>query len=127
MTNDYEKYAKARQEALLSGEHKPHRYVEKPMMREMLPDLTGMRVLMLGCGTGEEAKLLEQAGAAELVGVDLSENSIRIAEETYPKYEFVVGDMHKLPFDNDSFDFVYSSLTVHYSSDPGSVYAEIYG
>jgi SAM-dependent methyltransferase len=33
--------------------------------------------------------------------------------------------MHKLPFDDGIFDFVYSSLTVHYSSVPVDVYREV--
>jgi ubiquinone/menaquinone biosynthesis C-methylase UbiE len=33
--------------------------------------------------------------------------------------------MHKLPFDDGTFDFVYSSLTVHYSSEPLAVYKEV--
>jgi ubiquinone/menaquinone biosynthesis C-methylase UbiE len=126
MFNDYDKYAKARQDALLNGASKPHRFVEKPMMRSMLGDLSGKKVLMLGCGTGEETALLEEFGAGDLVGMDLSENSIKIAAETYPRYQFVVGDMHELPFGDGEFDFVYSSLTIHYSDNPEKVYAEIY-
>lgn len=126
MFNDYDKYAKKRQEALLEGTSKPHRFVEKPMMRSMLPDLSAKKILMLGCGTGEETKLLEEFGAVDLTGIDLSSKSIEIAKETYPKYCFLAGDMHHLPFEDETFDFVYSSLTIHYSSNPKTVYSEIY-
>jgi SAM-dependent methyltransferase len=34
--------------------------------------------------------------------------------------------MHSLDFDNDSFDFIYSSLTIHYSPNPTDVYKEVY-
>jgi SAM-dependent methyltransferase len=37
-----------------------------------------------------------------------------------------VGDMHQLPFEDKSFDFVYSSLAVHYSDNPEMVYKEVY-
>ena len=114
MVNDYDKYAKMRQEQLKSGGKRPHRFIEKPMMRELLPNLSGKRVLMLGCGTGEEALMLNEFGATDLVGVDLSEESIRLAKESYPDFEFVAGDMHDLPFKDGEFDFVYSSLAVHY-------------
>ena len=126
MFNEYDKYAKERQEKLLKGTSKPHRFAEKPMMFSMLSNLTGKKVLLLGCGTGEETKMLESFGAVDMIGIDLSEESIRIAKETYPNYEFIVGDMHKLPFDNESFDYVYSSLTIHYSDKPNLVYDEIY-
>ena len=126
MINDYDKFAKERQEQLKKGEKRPHRFIEKPMMRELLPDLTGKKVLMLGCGTGEENVLLREFGATDIVGIDLSEESIRLAKESYPDCQFIVGDMHKLPFENNFFDFVYSSLAVHYSEEPESVYNEIY-
>ena len=106
MVNDYDKFAKERQEQLKKGEKRPHRFIEKPMMRELLPDLAGKKVLMLGCGTGEESLLLREFGASDIIGVDLSEESIRLAKESYPECEFIVGDMHKLPFNDKSFDFI---------------------
>lgn len=126
MFNDYNKYAKERQEKLLNGTSKPHRFVEKPMMFSMLPELKNQKVLLLGCGTGEETKMLESFGATDMIGIDLSDESIKIAKETYPNYEFVIGDMHNLPFENETFDFVYSSLTVHYSDKPNLIYDEVY-
>ena len=126
MVNDYDKFAKERQELLKKGQKRPHRFIEKPMMKELLPNLTSKKVLMLGCGTGEESLMLNEFGATDIVGIDLSEESIRLAKESYPNCEFIVGDMHKLPFEDNSFDFVYSSLAIHYSDNPESVYKEIY-
>lgn len=126
MVNDYDKFAKMRQEKILKGERKSHRFVEKPMMKAMLPDLTGKKVLMIGCGTGEESRIIKEYGATDIVGVDLSEESINIAKETYPDITFFIGDMHNLPFESNSFDFVYSSLAIHYSETPEKVYSEIY-
>ena len=126
MVNDYDKFAKERQEMLKKGTKRPHRFIEKPMMRELLPDLSGKKVLMLGCGTGEESLMLNEFGATDNIGVDLSEESIRIAEKSYPNCKFIIADMHKLPFENNEFDFVYSSLAIHYSENPEIVYKEIY-
>lgn len=126
MINDYDKFAKERQEQLKKGEKRPHRFIEKPMMRELLTSLVGKKILMLGCGTGEENLMLREFGATEIIGIDLSKESIQLAKESYPDCEFVVGDMHKLPFQENTFDFVYSSLAIHYSEDPESVYKEIH-
>lgn len=126
MVNDYDKYAATRQARFQKGESKPHRFVEKPAMRKLLPNLNGKDVLMLGCGTGEESLLLEEYGASSMKGVDLSAESVRIANESYPTHRFSVADMHKLSFADSSFDFVYSSLTVHYSSNPSDVYKEVW-
>lgn len=94
------------------------------MMRSMLPDLTSKKILMLGCGTGDESRILKEYGATDITGIDISEKSIEIAMESYTDVSFVAGDMHKLPFENETFDFVYSSLAIHYSDRPGEVYKE---
>lgn len=124
--NDYDNWAAIRQQELKAGEKLPHKFVEKPAMSKLLPDLRNKRVLLLGCGTGEESQLLAEYGAADMVGIDLSQESVRLAKESYPNITFVVGDMHQLDFDDNSFDFVYSSLTIHYSSQPDVVYKEIF-
>ena len=123
--NDYDKFAKSRQDELVSGEKKPHRFVEKPMMRSMLENLENKKVLMLGCGTGEESLMLRQFGATDLVGIDISKVSIDIAQKSYPESQFLVADMSKLPFKDDEFDYVYSSLAVHYTKDVEKVFKEV--
>ena len=101
--NDYDKFAEKRQQDLINGMKPSHRFVEKPMMKAMIPDLRGKKILMLGCGTGEEVDLLEAFGASKelLTGIDLSSKSIDLAKKAYPQVEFVVGDMNDLPFDNE--------------------------
>lgn len=126
MVNDYNKFAKQRQEELLAGLKPSHRFVEKPMMQSMLCDLTGKKVLLLGCGTGEESKMLQAFGATDITGIDISSKSIEIAKESYPDVKFEIGDMHNLNFEAESFDFVYSSLTIHYSENPEKVYNSVY-
>jgi ubiquinone/menaquinone biosynthesis C-methylase UbiE len=124
--NDYDQWAAERQKRLISGENLPHAYVEKPAMRNLLPNLKGKRVLLLGCGTGEESQLLAEFGASDMTGIDLSKESIRLASQTYPDIRFEVGDMHRLDFQAESFDFIYSSLTIHYSDKPKEVYQELH-
>ncbi len=126
MVNDYDFYAAQRQKDLLSNQSLPHRFIEKPAMKKLLPNLTGKSVLMLGCGTGEESLLLEQHGARNMHGIDPSAESIKLATNTYPGHKFSVGDMHQLDFADNTFDFIYSSLVIHYSQDPLSAYKEIY-
>ena len=126
MINDYNGKAKERQHNILNKVNRAHTYVEKPMMRSMLTDLNNKEVLLLGCGTGDESILLKEFNAEKITGIDLSKESIDIANKTYPKYKFIVGDMHQLPFRDSSFDFVYSSLAIHYSNHPEKVYEEVY-
>jgi len=124
--NDYDNYAAERQKDILSGEMKPHSLVEKPAMSKLLPSLKGKTVLMLGCGTGDESALLINQGAEKLVGIDISETSIALAKKSYPDCDFQVGDINKLEFNDGSFDFVYSSLAINYTSNPLGVYEEVF-
>ena len=124
-SNDYDKFAKMRQESIVKGVYKPHVYVEKPMMKKIIPNLKDKKVLLLGCGTGEESIFIEENGAKEIIGIDVSKESINIANKTYSKHKFYTGDMHKTDFEDNEFDFIYSSLAIHYSENPETVIKEI--
>ena len=56
-------------------------------MRFLVPE--GLRVLELGCGTGE---LLGALKPSKGVGVDISEKMIDVAKGKFPEMEFIVGD-----------------------------------
>lgn len=125
MDSEYDKYARQRQKEILNGEMKSHSLIEKPMMKEMITDLTGKKILLLGCGTGDESMLLKKYGATDITGIDLSEVSINIANECYPDCKFEVMDMLDLKFEDETFDYVYSSLTVHYEEKYEKVFKEV--
>ncbi|HSX28476.1 MAG TPA: class I SAM-dependent methyltransferase [Candidatus Saccharimonadales bacterium] len=103
-----------------------HSLYEKPAMYKLLPDLKGKRVLSLGCGSGEDSHYLKQQGAKSSVGIDISEELIKIAQQSYPECEFQTMDMEKLSFEDDSFDFVFASLALHYIEDWTRVMSEVY-
>ena len=86
-------------------------------MYKKLPDLKDKSILCIGCGTGEECEHLKSLGAKRVVGMDISKGLIDFAKKSYPDLEFQVMDMEKLDFADNSFDFVYSSLTMHYVKD----------
>ncbi|MGC4047172.1 MAG: methyltransferase domain-containing protein [Armatimonas sp.] len=46
--------------------------LESRAMVELLPSLKGLRVGDIGCGTGRYALVFARAGAAEVIGLDLS-------------------------------------------------------
>ena len=103
-----------------------HAYYEKPAMYKLLPDLHGKTVISLGCGTGEDSSNLKKQGASKSVGVDISEAQIEIAKSSYPECEFRVMDMEKLDFEDESFDFAYSSLALSYVKNWSKLLAEAY-
>jgi len=50
---------------------------EWPALRAMLPDVRDLRVLDLGCGFGWFCRWAREHGAAEVLGLDLSERMLR--------------------------------------------------
>ncbi len=71
---------------------------EAPFLKSVLEKAPSVRVLDLGCGTGEHSRFLNSLGC-ETVGVDRSETMIRKAKEEPVRggVEFVLGDIRKLP------------------------------
>ena len=113
----YSQFAQQWAQKVRSGENITHTYLEKPGMYAALPDLKGKAVLCVGCGTGEECQEIMSRGAAHVVGIDNAEGLIDLATQSYPSVEFHVMDMEELDFPNASFDFIYSSLALHYIKD----------
>ncbi len=77
----------------------------------------GSRILDLGCGPGWTSLLLARAGY-NVVGVDISERMIEIAQERAVREaveaEFFVGDMEELALDERSFDAVFLFDCLHH-------------
>jgi SAM-dependent methyltransferase len=124
--NNYDKYADKWQKKVLGDKHYAHNFLEKPAMYAKLPNLKGKKVLCLGCGSGEECFKMRDLGAAEIVGLDNSKGLIQKAKYTYPNITFDCVDIEKMNFEPESFDFVYSSLTMHYIEDWEPVIKKIY-
>jgi ubiquinone/menaquinone biosynthesis C-methylase UbiE len=95
-------------------------------MYSLLPNLGGKSVISLGCGSGEDCHYLQQQGARQVTGIDISDGMIKIAKGSYPECDFRVMSMEQLTFDDASFDFAYSSLAIHYIEDWRQVFAEAY-
>lgn len=96
--NDYDKFAEKRHFEVTNGMKKALRFIEKPMMLSMLPNIEGKRILLLGCGTAEESEMLSKYNPKKITGIDISEKSIAIAKESYPNCNFYVGNMLNLSF-----------------------------
>ena len=124
--NDYDKFAQKRHYEVTNGMKKSLRFVEKPMMISMLPNIEGKRILLLGCGTAEESTLLSEYNPKKITGIDISEKSIAIAKKSYPNCNFYVGDMLNLPFKENEFDFIFSSLAISHVADKDKVFKELY-
>jgi ubiquinone/menaquinone biosynthesis C-methylase UbiE len=103
-----------------------HKYLEKPAMRSLLPQsFAGKSVLCVGVGSGDELADIVARNPERVVGIDISEKLLEIAHKKYPTAECKTMDMHQTSFVNAEFDFIFSSLTFHYSSDWDALLAEM--
>lgn len=124
--NSYNTKALQWADRMRNGNNTAHDYLEKPAMYKLLPDLKGRSVLCLGCGTGEECNTFMTRGAATVTGIDISAGMLKEARKAYPRIEFHKMDMSRLLFPDNSFDFAYSSLALHYQKDWLPCLKEIY-
>jgi ubiquinone/menaquinone biosynthesis C-methylase UbiE len=79
-------------------------------------DLTGKRVLDVGCGTGDDTRELVGL-AGSVVGTDLSEAMLAEARRRGGDVEFRREDVHDLSFQDASFDCVRVKLVRQHSPD----------
>jgi SAM-dependent methyltransferase len=102
--------------------------LEKPGTTSLVPDVAGDRILDAGCGSGIYTEWLLEHGAADVVGVDVSEGMLERARErvgdeaTYHRAD--LGDSLQF-LDVDDFDGVVSGLALDYVADWHHVFGEL--
>ena len=73
----------------------------------------GLVVLDIGCGTGAQITIYDNAGC-QVHGIDLSEPMLEIARSKLDQRAVIsVGDALQIPYADQTFDLVISSLFVH--------------
>ena len=88
--------------------------------------VAGRRVLDAGCGVGYGSALLADAGAAEVVGLDLSAKAVHAAAQGVPaNATFVTGDVHTLAFEDERFDVVVCFEVIEHVEAQDEVIAEL--
>jgi 2-polyprenyl-3-methyl-5-hydroxy-6-metoxy-1,4-benzoquinol methylase len=105
------------------------RAMEHADLLALLPEVDGRRVLDLGCGAGQLAHHLATTGAAEVVGVDVSERMLALARAdwAHPRVAYRQAAIETLAFSRARFDLVVSSLVVHYVDDYRGLVSRIAG
>jgi 2-polyprenyl-3-methyl-5-hydroxy-6-metoxy-1,4-benzoquinol methylase len=116
----------------------PERYVPDLMRGELVEAehlsryrwaaqlVPGRRVLDAACGVGYGSVILAEAGAQEVVGVDISEPALELARENgRDGVRFVAGDLHALDLPDGAFDVVVCFEAIEHVDDPGAVLDEL--
>lgn len=112
----------------LRGEKSYNDLLEQPAMNKLLPDIKGKTILDIGCGYGHNSFSFAQNGAKKVVGIDLSQKMLEVAEKefSHPNVEYCRMDMSELSALTQKFDLVYSSLAFHYAENFNKLMEDIY-
>ena len=106
------------------------RYQLEPFIRDYakFPSWAGCRVLEVGTGVGTDHTEFLQAGATA-VGTDLTRRSLQLTADRLRlcglSSRLLQADAEQLPFDDGSFDLVYSWGVIHHTTDTVAAAREI--
>ena len=93
------------------------------------PEIADGRVLEVSCGRGGGAFFVKGTfQPAEYIGIDLSEENVRIANERFggtEGLEFRVGNAEDLSFPDESFDAVLNVEASHLYPNPSRFFSEV--
>jgi len=79
-----------------------------------LPNRNDLTVLDLGSGTGFFTDLLASS-YQQVIGLDLSKGMLHFAQESRHKdITWLEADVHKIPLQDESVDFIYSNLVIQW-------------
>ncbi len=110
----FDSYQKMRKEVVNANN-----LIENPIIKKLMPNFSGKKILDLGCGDGNMDMFFVQNGADKVVAIDISKNMIEEAKQKNAdkKIDYMVLEMEKIGSIQEKFDFVYSSLAFHYIQD----------
>lgn len=83
-----------------------------------------MRILDVGCGTGNPPKRGRVGARDSVIGIDINLQSLGIALRRYPQRQFLCCRAECLPFADSSFERVVSAVAIPYTDIPRAL-AEI--
>ena len=98
-------------------------YLEQRPDLQAIIDARGKRILDVGCAAGEFGYALKMAGAAEVIGIEVSPEAAALARAKLDAV--LVGDLQslKLPLEDASFDCIVFADVLEHTVDPWAVLA----
>lgn len=88
-------------------------------LRPLFPPVEGLRVLDLGCGYGWHCRFAAEQGAAQVLGIDLSEKMLEEArvKNACPQITYRRCGIMEYEYPEAAWDLVISNLALHYVED----------
>ena len=107
---------------------RPYLTSQRPFDRIMPNDLHGQQVLEIGCGMGLHSLELARRGA-HVHAVDLTDVAVKATRSRMKEFgtdaEVRCADAESLPYDNQTFDLVWSWGVIHHSARTTRIVREI--
>ena len=89
-------------------------------------DMANGKLLDIGCADGTTTKQIKNSfPKLNVTGIDLYKNAINFAKKSPKGVTFIKADAHKLPFKNNTFDFVTAIEVLEHMHDSEKVVKEI--
>ncbi|NWC91719.1 MULTISPECIES: bifunctional 2-polyprenyl-6-hydroxyphenol methylase/3-demethylubiquinol 3-O-methyltransferase UbiG [unclassified Pseudomonas] len=101
---------------------------EWPALQALLPPMSGLKVVDLGCGYGWFSRWAREQGAERVLGLDVSHKMLARAKEmtSSSAIAYAIADLEQLELPAATFDLAYSSLAFHYIVDLKGLFARIH-
>jgi ubiquinone/menaquinone biosynthesis C-methylase UbiE len=110
-----------------ASEYARHRTTHPGVVNELLASghfAPEVRVLDVGCGTGNYAAALTKATGCRVSGIDPSRRMLDRARDAARWDSLVAGSAESLPFPPDSFDVVMSTDVIHHIGNRDAYFSE---
>ena len=106
----------------------PNEVLEKPIFDELVGELTGLRILDLGCGSAAFGLEALQQGCQSYLGIDGSHKMIEAANEKLAGSggNVVQATIETWNYPSQQFDLITSRLAFHYVEEIAPVFARAY-
>jgi SAM-dependent methyltransferase len=106
----------------------PNDTLEKPIILELVGDLTNQRILDLGCGDAAFGREALSKGCRTYLGIDGSRNMIMAAQQGLAGTigQVVQATVENWDYPVEAFDLVVSRLVLHYIEDVDAVFKQVH-
>lgn len=102
--------------------------IKWPSVKSAIPLKKNLKFLDFGCGRGDlTERIMKINPSMKLTGVDVSKIALQQASKRFPKGKFfIVEDGEKLPFNDDSFDFIVATDVLEHVYNTKHTFKELY-